>query len=123
MYYLSKKIYHNFKPLSDFIQQTPGIDFSNDFTSYRYCDTIQNIECYYMVNSNKTSAYGWIHNLNHYWYKKYYYYYIGDMNHPYDYWNLYGCTNPISNWAVDLPGFKHNFFTGYPYTISFYWIA
>jgi len=59
-----------------------------------------------MNTSNKSKAYGWIHNLNHYWYNKYYFYYTGDSNHPENYQNWNGCTVPSNNLEINLHGFS-----------------
>ncbi len=102
--FTNKKIYHNFKPLSDFMTQSPGIDFKQHYTPYElfgdgsttnsdythYCEyispgvpilddngdilTTATLECYYLVNDDATNAYGWVHNLDYFWHNNYYYY-------------------------------------------------
>jgi hypothetical protein len=110
--FTNKKIYHNFKPLSDYIQQA-AIDFGDSYFSRKFYDEDINMECYYLTNFDQTKAYGWIHNLNHYWFNKYYYYYL-DSSHNYQ--NLYACDTTDNNFIV-LYGFNDHTY----YNIDFYY--
>ncbi|HNW97938.1 MAG TPA: T9SS type A sorting domain-containing protein [Bacteroidales bacterium] len=117
--FTNKKIYHNFKPLSNYIQNT-GINFSLDYTPKYFYDESQNIECYYLVSPDKTTAYGWVHNLNHYWYNNYYYYFVNDGNDSH-YLNLSGGDLPSANLTVELPGFTMSpLGNPYCYYVSFF---
>ena len=118
--FMNKKIFYNYKPLSDFIKQN-DIDFSNDFTAHRYYNETQNVECYYLINSSKTTAYGWIHNLNHYWYNNYYYYVSPSPSYSFIFENLNGCSEP-SFYTIELSEFKYNPIHDPPHEfyISFY---
>jgi len=108
---INKKIYHNFKPLSDFITQSE-IDFTQNYTPHSGLENNMNIESYYLVNSNKNMAYGWLHNLNSYWYNKYYYYYL-DANHD---WESSNCNFSSVSQGLLLQGFNSNS----SYLITFY---
>ncbi|MEO8151116.1 MAG: T9SS type A sorting domain-containing protein [Bacteroidia bacterium] len=77
----SHTMHHQYKILSDFINvpynglSSNMIDFTDDLTPYQYFGpdlaAPNNIESYYLVNSNSDKAWGWVHNLDHYWAKKY----------------------------------------------------
>ena len=101
-----------FKPLSDFIQQSE-IDFSQPYTPMRKYNSGNNTEYYYLLNSNKSKAYGWVHNLNHYWFNNFYYYYA-DANNNYE--RLDSCSFPLVYYGDLLDGFDAN----KTYNISFY---
>ncbi len=100
-----KKLYHNFRPLADFIST---IDFNSDFTPHKstnYWDTwnpADVIEAYYLIDNNQSNIYGWIHNINKYWANSYFYtssdetYYLCDRL-PYQ---------PASTYTID--GFLSN---------------
>ena len=48
--------------------------------NYYYGDTADYIESYYLLSSDSSAAYGWVHNINMYWYNHYYMEYT-DVNH------------------------------------------
>jgi hypothetical protein len=87
-----KSFYHNYKPLSDFVQQ---IDFNSSFIRQRFSDNTSKIECYYVLDPS-ANTYGWVHNLNAYWANNYYY----NASHQ----NYWGCTPPNSQ-SFTLTGF------------------
>ena len=132
--FFNKKIYHDFEPLSNFVQQTPGIDFSQHYTPMKfYGDGVSvlndyqpnatppvfpsaSIECYYLLDNGNTGAYGWVHNLNYYWLNNYYYYSDGTTNINYE--NLSGCGLQAKS---TQPLFWINLSPNTKYSIAYYY--
>ena len=87
----NRPVYHNFKPLSDFLAnpnlQAYGL-FDDEFHPHKHYDEANKIEAYYLTNADSTLAIGWVHNLNAYWQKHYYV-----KNDP-EMQNFFGCTEP-----------------------------
>ncbi len=109
---VNKKIYYNYKMLSDYFV-TSGIDLNDNFTvHYAYHDDIpgHNHEVYYMVSSDGKAAYGWVHNVNKYW-KNAYYYDVADEKYYYCNESTF---NPITEFRIG------NLDLGGPYDIEFY---
>jgi hypothetical protein len=75
--------HHHYKILADFINvginQLNPVDFNDNLKPYKYYGLDvppstgfnNKVESYYLVSSDKKRAWGWIHNLNHYWANNY----------------------------------------------------
>jgi hypothetical protein len=106
----NRTVYHNFKPLADMLNNADWQAY--DFFSYGYeahkvYDDVNNLECYYLQNTDSTLAIGWVHNLNAYW-----------DNHFYltsDTQGFFDCTAPDTQ-QVALAGFA----AGLPYHITWF---
>jgi len=100
--------YHNYKRLSEFMSL---IDFNDNLTPLELYDQTNQIECYYLQGSSADLTYGWVHNLNSYWYNTYYY---SSTNERYSY-----CTAPPSPYdqTITIPS---GFTTGHQYSVTFY---
>lgn len=97
---VNKPIYHNFKPLADFLAN-PNLQaydlFNGDFSPHKVYDGSTKIESYYLTNADSTFAIGWVHNLNASWEK---HFYVQQAVQ-----NYLGCTPPAAQ-SVALPGFQ-----------------
>lgn len=96
--------YHEYNRLATFEAQ---IDRTQSFAYKMLYDETQGIEAYYMINGSSES-YGWIHNLEHFWYNSYYYtnttnYTTAPGNDPYR-WNT--CIVPSISNPILLTGFQ-----------------
>lgn len=95
----NRTIHHNFKPLSDMLADPDWqayAFFDGDYDTYRVYDEENDIECYYLINTDGTIGIGWVHNLNAYWQGHFY------VKHNLQ--NYLGCTAPGMQ-TVELPGF------------------
>ena len=109
-----KPIYHNFKPLSDFISLLNSYNFfDQNIIPHMYYDfdtpNNERIESYYLVSDDQQMASGWIHNINKYWANSYIFM---DQYSTTPIENYYGCereglNNPPAT-TFPLDGFQPN---------------
>ena len=88
-----KPLYDNYTPLSEFLSQS-GINFNDNFTPVGDLIPNDNIEYYMLLKSDKTEAYGWVHNINKYWGNNYYY--TASLQ------NYYGCEDLAATVATTV---------------------
>ena len=102
------KIYYQFNRLSQFVQH---INFSNITTAGN--DVEDSVECYYLLSGgspngpgsvNNTMAYGWIHNMNKYWYNNYYYFYTSSPPYTFNYQRYNDCLAPVIPDSITISG-------------------
>ncbi len=111
----NRRLHHHFRSLADILAH-PGLDmysfFRNEYSAHKVLDetNANELEAYYLKNTDNTVAVGWLHNRNA-WVMNSYYLASGSLNE-----NFLGC-DPPSGQSITLAGFEPDteyFITWFP---------